>query len=254
MSWAMRRRLIIIGGIAAVIAIALGVFYFTTIRVAPSCTDNKQDQNEEGVDCGGTCTYLCTPSQQPVAVQFVRALSPVPGRTDVIAYIDNPNASSAAKDLHFTIELYSSTNTVIAKKEETVDLPPNSTVPVFVPNFFSGSQDVARAFITFDTPQHLWYRYQETRTLPKVAGIQIAQGATPRIAATAANSSPVAMTNVVFVVTVFGEDGNAIAASRTIAPTIPAQGTASLIFTWPQPFSAPVSRVEVIPITALPTP
>jgi hypothetical protein len=36
MSWAMRRRLIIIGGIAAVIAIALGVFYFTSIRIAPS--------------------------------------------------------------------------------------------------------------------------------------------------------------------------------------------------------------------------
>jgi hypothetical protein len=216
--------------------------------------DNKQNQNEEGIDCGGTCTYLCTPSQQEPSVQFVRALSPVPGRTDVIAYIDNPNAASAANDLHFTIELYSPTNTVIAKKEETVDLPPNSTVPVFVPNFFSGSQEVARAFITFDTPQHLWYRYQEKRPLPKVSGVQIDQSGMPRITATAQNPSAVPMTNIVFVATVFGNDGNAIAASRTIAPAIPAQGTAPLVFTWPAPFSQGVSRVEVVPITALPTP
>ncbi|MDB5195014.1 MAG: hypothetical protein JWO84_198 [Parcubacteria group bacterium] len=253
MSWAMRRRLIIFGIIAVVLAATLTIFYFTNYHVGPSCFDNKQNQSEEGIDCGGTCTYLCSASEQQPSVRFVRPVSPVPGRTDVIAYIDNPNANAAAKGLSFTIELYSPTNTVIAKKQGSVDLPPASTVPIFAPDFFSGSETAARAFITFDTPQHLWYRYRETRILPQVADIQITQsGGMPRVTATALNPSTQKLSNIYFVATVFDAAGNAIAASRTVAPTIPAQGTAPLVFTWPTAFSFPVARVEVVPVLPLP--
>jgi hypothetical protein len=252
MSWALRRRLIIIGLIAAVIALLGGVFYFTTVRSAPSCIDGKQNQGEEGIDCGGTCSYFCSASQAAPATRFVRAVSPSAGRTDVIAYIDNPNASSAASGLHYTIELYSPTNTIVAKKEGTVDLPPSSTVPVFVPNFFSGSATVARAFITFDTPTHLWYRYEDARVVPKVSNIVLTGGEMPRVRAIAVNATTVPLKNVVFIVTVFDETGDAIAASQTIAPSIPAQGSAPLVFTWPTPFLKPVGRIEVIPVIPLP--
>lgn len=251
MSWALRRRLMIIGLIAAVIAILGGLFYFTNIHAAPSCIDSKQNQDEEGIDCGGTCSYFCSASQAAPSTRFVRAVSPSTGRTDVIAYIDNPNVSSAASGLHYTIELYSPTNTVVAKKEGTVDLPPSSTVPIFVPNFFSGSEVVARAFITFDTPVHLWYRYQETRVVPKVSNILFSGGETPRVTATAENATTVSLKNVRFVVTVFDEAGDAIAASQTIAPSVPSHGNAPLVFTWPTPFLKPVGRIEVIPVIPL---
>ncbi len=254
MTWAMRRRLIIFGIIAAVLAVALTIFYFTNYHIGPSCTDNKQNQNEEGIDCGGICTYLCTESVQTPSVRFVRPLTPVPGRTDVIAYIDNPNTNSAASALHFTIELYGEDNTVIAKKEGTVDLPPASTIPIFVPDFFSGSASVARAFVTFDTPEHLWYLYKDTRVIPVVADVRIDQSSMPRITATVRNPSVTPLSNIVFVATVFDADGNAIAASRTIAPAIAPQSAANIVFTWTMPFTAPVSRFEVIPIVALPEP
>ena len=248
----MRRRLIILGIIAVVLAATLTIFYFANYHTAASCFDNKQNQKEEGIDCGGTCSYLCTASVQPPSVRFVRPLSPVPGRTDVIAYIDNPNTDSAARALPFTIELYDERNEVVVTKEGVVDLPPASTVPIYVPALSSGSQSVVRAFITFDTPQHLWYRFAEKQTVPQVGDIRIDQSGMPRITATASNPSVTSFTNTVFIATVFDAEGNAIAASRTIAQSIPVQGSAGLVFTWTQPFTAPVSRVEVIPILALP--
>lgn len=252
MSWALRRRLIIIGLIAAVIAAALAAFFFVSIRKAPSCVDQKQNQQEEGIDCGGPCTYLCSASQSDPSVRFVRPVSPVPGRTDVIAYVDNPNSSSAAKDVPFTIELYDASNVVVAKKEGTVDLPPGATVPVFVPNLFSGSQVVARAFLTFDMPEHLWYRYQDTRVLPNVTDVLLSGGDAPRVTAIAHNPSAKPLRNTVFIATLFDAEGNAMAASRTVAVSIPPQGATSLVFTWPSAFAGLASRIEVVPVVPLP--
>lgn len=253
MSWALRRRLIIIGLVAAVLAAGLTAFFFTTIHQAPSCTDQKQNQGEEGIDCGGPCSYLCSESQAAPSVRFVRPVSPSPGRTDVIAYVDNPNSGSAAKDVPFTIELYDSANVVIAKKDGTMDLPPSATVPVFVPNLFSGSQTVARAFLTFDIPEHLWYRYQDARIVPTVTDVQLADGDAPRVTAVAHNPSAQTLGTTAFIATIFDGEGNAMAASRTVAVSIPPQGTAPLVFTWPSPFPSAASRIEVVPVVPLPS-
>ncbi len=254
MTWAMRRRLIIIALIAAVLAGIGGAIAFAFIHQPPSCVDHKQNQNEEGVDCGGVCTYLCSAGHSAPSVRFVRPLMPIAGRTDVIAYVDNPNADSVANDLHFSIELYSPTNTVVAKKEGTLDLPPSSTVPVFIPNFFSGSQEVARAFITFDTPEHLWYKPQALTPAPTAENIRITFGDAPRVTATAVNPASTNLLNVTFVVTLFDENGNAVAASQTLVPELGPRGKAPLVYTWNAPFTGTISRIEVIPLLPVPAP
>lgn len=247
----MRRRLVIFGIIFAVIALIVGGTYYAFAHKPPTCTDNKQNQDEEGVDCGGMCTYLCNESRSKPSVQFVRVLTPTPGRTDVIAYVDNPNHDTAATDLGYTVELYSPSNTVIAKKEGKIDLPPESTVPVYIPNFFSGSETVARAFLTFDSPEHYWFSFSDKRALPKVESIRYVDGDQPRITATAFNRSAQTLRTVLFVVTVFDEKGNAIAASQTVVPVVAAGGSAPLVFTWSAPFTGTVSRIEVTPILPL---
>lgn len=244
----MRRRLLIFGIIVVVIGLIVGSFFYFGVRKAPSCTDNVQNQSEEGIDCGGPCPYLCTMSETAPSVRFIRPISPLPGRTDVVAYVDNPNGSAAIHGASYTIELYDANNAVVAKKDGVVDLLPASTAAVFVPNFFSGSRTATHAFLTFHDESIKWYRYQETRQLPTVNDIQPQLGDAPRVTATVVNPSSVELTNLLLVATVFDADGNAIAASQTVAPSVPAQGAAPIIFTWPVPFSAPVSKVEVVPV------
>lgn len=252
MSWALRRQLTILSGIAIVLLLVIGVPTYLTVHEAPSCSDNKQNNGEEGIDCGGSCSYVCSDSQAAPSVRFTRALSPAPGRTDVIAYIDNPNGSVAAKDLPYTVELYSASNAIIAKKQGRIDLPPAATVPIFASDLFSGSQEVARAFVTFETPQHLWYHYTDSRVVPTVKDVSLEAGDMPRVTATALNPSAKALSNVTFIVVVFDADGNAIAASQTVAPSISPQGSTQLIFTWPAPFTGGVSRIQVLPVIPLP--
>src|SRR5262245_15346669 len=62
MSWASGRRFSIIALIVGVIALVVAAVTFFSMQKAPSCVDNLQNQDEEGVDCGGSCSYLCATS------------------------------------------------------------------------------------------------------------------------------------------------------------------------------------------------
>src|SRR3989344_1263580 len=98
MSWAARRRffiLLIVGAVAVAFLTTIGIAIFYN---APSCTDNKQNQDEAGVDCGGACSYLCIEQQLPPTVLFTKAIKNGDGRVDVVALIENKNSSAAAKD------------------------------------------------------------------------------------------------------------------------------------------------------------
>jgi len=251
MTWAMKRRLIILAVIAFVIGVTSLGTAFLLVHKAPTCVDGKQNQGEEGPDCGGPCPYLCTISQAQPSVRFVRPLSPLPGRTDVIAYIDNPNPTSATKGARFTTELYDDKNVVIAKSDGVVDLSPGATVPVFIPNFFSGSQTVARAFLTFDQTSFRWFKAEPVPVTVVAKDVFVSQADPPRVTARLANLSATNLRNIGLIVTVFDENGNAIASSQTVAPEIAGQGTAEAVFTWPSAFPGTPSRIEVVPVTTL---
>jgi hypothetical protein len=255
MSWAAGRRAVILvilgaGVLAAVAVVLIAVFY-----QAPTCADAKQDGDETGVDCGGSCALLCSAEQMPVDVLFVRALATAPGRTDVIAYVENPNPASGAKGAPFTVSLYGPDGVLVATKAGTADLPPSTTVPVYVPDFFSGYQPVARAFLSFDAAAARWQRAETPELAPKPGSYVLEDEATaPRITAPVANPAPVPAYDVKVVATAFDAAGNAIGASQTLLPSIPAGGEATATFTWNAPFGAPVARVDILPVLPLPAP
>lgn len=248
MSWALGRRLIILSVIAVVFLGIVSLAWYSISYEEPSCTDGTLNQDEEDIDCGGSCPYLCSAGLIPPSVEFARPVAPQTGRTDVIAYIENANASAAARAVGFTAVLFSEDNTIIAEKEGTVDVPPSSVVPVYLPNFFSGSQAAARVFVEIDQASFRWFSYRDERSLPSVKNTVIENTSAPEITATLRNDTARAMENVRAVITVFDERDNAIAASQTIVSFISPFGDADAVFTWRAPFGGTPARVEVLPI------
>jgi len=93
-----------------------------------------------------------------------------------------------------------------------------------------------------------WYQENQqaaylTASEPQVSGTDTA----PRVSVTISNSSLQDAQSVEVVALVYDKDGNAMDASRTFLDNVPTRGSTDAIFTWRQPFSAPVSRVEVVP-------
>ncbi len=253
MSWAAERRTLILTIIGLVVIAALAVMLIALIYEAPSCNDGKQNQEEEGIDCGGTCTYLCSalvPAPVPT-VSFVRALALPNGRTDVIAYVENKNPTAAIEDARFIIELFSSDRTLVATQSGTIDLPPATDVPIFVPNFFSGNQEVAQAFLSFDETTLKWMKHEPVPVTLVAKDTFISGAATPRVTAMIVNSSALPAASVKVVATVYDASGNVIAASQTLIPQISGFSEVPAVFTWNTPFSATPARIDVQPITVL---
>jgi len=251
MSWSSKRRIIVLsimGGILATVitVTAIAIFYET-----PSCTDRKQNQDESGVDCGGACTRVCEAQSLAPSVEFVRPLMPQVGRTDVIAYVVNPNTKAIAKDVPYTIELYGENGSVIAQRQGTVDLPPGATLPIFIPQFYLGTEPVERAFLTFATST-TFVTYEDKRIIPRYNDdAQITGTDSPRITASFSNPSAYPVRNIPVIATVFDSNGIAIAASQTLLAALPPQGSAQVTFVWNQPFIASPARVDVVPLVEL---
>lgn len=250
LTWAQKRRSLIIGGAAALALVLLSALVFSVVYETPTCSDRKQNQGETGIDCGGGCARICSITLDAPRVSFARALQLPNGRTDVIAYIENRNRDAETKRAKYTIELYDESGLSLATKSATIDLPAQSIVPVFESGMYAGPLNATRAFVTFDE-DIVWTKPKAELIVPIVASADFTQGAEPRVTAELQNSSPHALYNVRLVATAFDSQGNAIAASQTVVREIPAQGSATAVFTWSNPFGDPL-RVEVVPVLPLP--
>ena len=253
MSWAARRRFFILLLITLVGVAFLTVLSFATFYKTPSCTDGVQDQGEAGVDCGGPCPYLCTSEERAPTVLFTKAIPNGVGRTDVVASVENVNAA-AAKDVPYTMTLYGADRVFVQQVTGTVDLPPSSTVPVFIPGVSSGNQTGVRAFLTIASSSPRWFRMaSDPRIKPVVTNTTLSGTAdAPRIDAVLGNSSSTGLSDVLVIVLVHDTQGEVVAASQTIVPSIPAQGQATATFTWNSAFSSAPAAIEVIPVIPLP--
>jgi len=260
MDWGHRRRLIVWLIIGAVIAAALAILAFAIFYKTPTCIDHTQNQGETGIDCGGPCSTVCTAGTavtpgtaiaQPATVRFVRALQQS-GRTDVIAYIDNPNRDAYATAVHMTLDVYTSDDEDL-RTHLSLNIPAGKSVPVFIPGAAPGGVNVRQVFLAFDSGYPTWTKLATQSPVPTTTGTNIENtDANPRITATLQNNIATPLTNVTVVATVFDASGNAIAASRTLVQALPGQGSAPLVFTWNEPFSAPAARVELVPLSSAP--
>lgn len=84
------------------------VIYSLFFRSEPSCFDMKQNQREEGIDCGGPCENVCLPEgfRQIELIDGVKLFRPAAGRLSILADIQNPNEAVAARNFEYRFEIY----------------------------------------------------------------------------------------------------------------------------------------------------
>lgn len=259
MNWATQRRTIIVIILGLIALAFLAVTLIATLHETPSCTDQTQNQEEAGIDCGGPCPYLCSAQVRPPITLFTRALSQVPGRTDVFAVVSNPNLAAAAKNVRYTVTLFDASREPLRSISGTLDLPSARSVEggrilLFVPFASTGTEKITAADLSIDAASIKWFSMEsDPRVVPTVGGYTLSNELTaPRLTVSLENESARPLTNIKVVASLFDAAGNVIAASQTVVPSIPEQGSGSAVFTWNAPFNAPATRVEVQPVVELP--
>lgn len=84
--------------------IGLGI-YFALFKQPASCFDNKKNQNETGVDCGGSCSACELKTLRPLETNWVRFFS-ANGKAVLAAEIKNLNPNYATNNFSADFEVF----------------------------------------------------------------------------------------------------------------------------------------------------
>lgn len=117
-SWRAKRQLLIFSIAAALLG--MGIFWgLNQIIPEPSCFDNRQNQRETGVDCGGPCIPCVLKYPKKIEIFWTKAIPVSENVYDVVALINNPNAILALADLKYQFVLFDEFGKVGERKGNT---------------------------------------------------------------------------------------------------------------------------------------
>lgn len=249
MSWNSKRQLIYGSIVALFLIIVIGIpVYNIFFNRPPNCFDKTRNQNEGGVDCGGVCERACIDDVVSIPVTIWSRSFPVAGGIyNLVAYVQNPNVEYVAEPTRYIFRVYDKDNVLIGIREGYADVPPIKTFPIFEQGFNAGERIPASTFFEFirGVP---WKQYEGSLPELTISDQRFAlSSGGPRIDATLQNKTINRFQNVEVVAIVYDQQGNAMASSRTFVDILPANGSAPILFTWPQVFSGDVSKIEIIP-------
>ncbi len=225
--------------------------YYLFIRVAPTCTDGRQNQDETGIDCGGTCTKQCEPPLNAKDI-VAREVMFVPGERnsyDVLAKIHNPNDIAGASRFSYTFTLRDTAGSILAEQSGSSFILPQETKYLFE---FHLSTQARPARATIEISQVVWERFQGYTERPRVTVVQQAyeriQSGPGFGAATGLviNDSPYDFRSLLVKVVLRDTAGKPLAINSTEMLTMPSGGQRDFRLVWPAAFPGEVKEVEML--------
>ena len=246
MNFRASRQLIVIA-LVGLFVVGVGFLVVKPLIPKPSCSDNKQNQNEEEADCGGPCIPCVFKHQKDVEVFWTRFVK-VRGNTyDVAAEIRNPNVKLAAAHFDYEFKLFDETGFLVASRRGTSFIYPGETVRLAEVGIMSG-RIVRNTSITFENFKWI---LTEAPSPDIIAGnreyiIESGDGARASVVkALISNRMLIDLPEIEVSALAFDERGNLLGVNRTILRQVLAGETKAVRFSWPIVFSEDVSSLAV---------
>ncbi|MDO8523935.1 MAG: hypothetical protein Q7R74_01765 [bacterium] len=242
MNWAFRRQFFYALAILIALGLVLTGVWFAFFYHVSTCSDGIQNQDEGGIDCGGSCTKLCTAPL--VSALWARAVEAGPGVYHAVALVRNPETDAGTDALPYTFSLYDADNVLIAERSSTMYLAPGEVAPLFAGDIVTGNRIPMRAFVRFGTA--IWQKMESEQNPIRVTSQNLDQEAL-RLTAHIENATAIIIPRATISALLYDAEGNLVNASQTTVSDFPARGEKDIVFTWQKPFSAPVVRFDVTP-------
>ena len=251
MTWALRRQLLYVLIIVMFFLGCAFLIIYPSVNKAPTCTDQKQNGNEMGIDCGGSCSLQCLSQVDPISILWARSFRVVAGRYNATAYLENNNRNNVVNKINYSFRFADANNVFIGKREGSTYIPPSGKFAVFESGIDVGnSVPVYTTFEFTQVPQWVTVSQDRVNQLKvSISNINLANEATsPTLSATVKNNSFLTIVDPNFIVILYDENHNAISASKTYLDKLSAEEVKDINFTWPEPMPAKVVTKEIIPL------
>lgn len=145
MNWRLKRQLAIL---SIVVLITGGVIFLFFYQFAPeaTCFDNKINQEETDIDCGGPCMPCALKNPKEISVFWSKFVKFSPGAFDVAAYLKNPNEFLGASEVSYQFELVDQIGASVAIRRGKTFFLPGEEIYVVESNLATSREPVAVNF------------------------------------------------------------------------------------------------------------
>lgn len=243
-----RRQFIITGAI--IIALA-GFGYWAARSVLPtaSCADNKKNQGETAVDCGGPCTSCSLKHPKAIEAFWARTVQAGEGRYDAAAEVRNPNAEVAAVSFGYEFKLFDAVGIPVVTRRGASFLYPGESAHLVEVGLATG-RTVERATIEFS--DEAWTA-TDVNVPDITAGnrqyvVEDFEGVLrSKVKAVITNRSLADLREIFVSAVVFDDERNLVGVHRTRLDELLAGQARPVELVWPSAFTAPVSSFVVEP-------
>jgi len=249
MNWAQRRKFAYMMGVLLVLAGGLSLVVHQATKVAPTCSDKKQNQSEVGVDCGGPCTFYCVNELVEPKVRWVRTFEIRPGVVHAVAYIEHTYPTAAARNITYSFKLYDENNTLITDRVGSTYLGTMGRTAIVETLIKTGN--VKPAIVRFSiTPPIPWEKiplaYSQVVIKTDRTLLEPLTDST-RLTATVENTSRISFRDTDVVAILYDTDDNVVTSSQALVQSLPGMSSQTISFTWPFAIPVPIVRIEIIP-------
>lgn len=224
--------------------------YYAFFKAPETCFDNKQNQNETGLDCGGVCQAMCKENIVGEDLRFTeKAFVPAGnGKYDVLGKVYNPNDVEGVSSFAYTVTLKDSGGNVLAMRSGKSYILPQESKYIFELNLAAA---VPPATVAFTVENVEWTRLSGYQEKPAV---NIYQKSYSEISSGAgfgeakgllSNESPYDFRTIVVKVILRDTAGLPIAFNSTEIRTVRASEERDFRLVWPSAFPGAVEKVEM---------
>ena len=231
----------VLGGIA---------FLFASRFVpTPTCFDNRKNQGELGIDCGGPCGLCELKNPKSVSIFWARLGHAAPGVYDAAALVENPNEVLSSPILQYEFTFFDNIGE-IGRRTGTTFIFPQERVYVVEPNIQLVREPTRVEFKILGVPpwsvlagalptlvvQDRQYRVRDTGGHRQSV-----------VEATIANASPFDFRRMETAIVVLDRDGNVVGANRVVNEFVKGGAAVPVVSLWPTELVGEAATIEVQP-------
>ncbi len=223
----MRRAKQIIFGLVIIIVVGLIGWgtYGAFLKPAPTCFDNSQNQGETGVDCGGPCVPCELKSLKPIQVDqgWPKWFKTTTSTSGIAAEIYNPNPDWAAKDFSYRFDIKDQFGAVIQSVSGSSFIYGGELKYLVEPRIDLSAGKISSVDLTISNPQ--WIGVNDfSRPDVEIQGTKTEKTDMLYVSGKVVNRAESDFSNFSVYSLVYNNDGQFIAASKTIVDSVPKFG------------------------------
>ncbi len=245
-SWSTRRKSYFGYGSLFVVFLVVGIPLFSIFYIAPTCFDGKQNQNENGIDCGGKCARVCASSFLSPRIKWSQVDRISKGTYNLGALIENPNLDGAATNVEYLFKLYDKDAHLIGERSGSIYLPAHKNTLVFESGVQTGESIPGPVTFEFTKPIE-WNKtnFQNDGIIVSNKEFKSDKNSST-LTSTIKNTTLEDYEPFYVYAILYGVDGNQIGFSRTKTDGLKRGSTVNIQFTWPIE-KKDVYTTEIIP-------